>query len=197
MSFVVAVPEQVRTAAQSLAGIRSTLGEASASAVAPTTGVLAAAQDEVSAGVAALFNTFGQEYQVLSAQAQAFHLQFVNLMNSGAAAYLSTDVANAEQNLLNAANGPAQGLLGQSGGAAAGVSGGAVSAITSGLTAAPSAALPLLGGGGAVGSLLGGLGGGTTSVGSLLGGLGGGGSVGTLLAGLGAGPSVGLAAGRS
>lgn len=54
MSFVVAVPEQVRTAAQSLAGIRSTLGEASASAVAPTTGVLAAAQDEVSAGVAGL-----------------------------------------------------------------------------------------------------------------------------------------------
>jgi hypothetical protein len=118
MSFVVAAPEQVQTAAQSLAGIRSTLGESSASAATPTTGMLAAAGDEVSAGVASWFNTFGQEYQFLNAQAQAFHLQFVNLMNAGAGAYLSTEVANAEQNLLNAVNAPTQGLLGQSSGAA-------------------------------------------------------------------------------
>jgi hypothetical protein len=30
----------------------------------------------------------------------------VNLMNAGAGAYLSTEVANAEQNLLNAVNAP-------------------------------------------------------------------------------------------
>jgi hypothetical protein len=69
MSFVVAAPEQVQTAAQSLAGIRSMVGEASASAATPTTGMLAAAGDEVSAGVASLFNTFGQEFQPLNAQA--------------------------------------------------------------------------------------------------------------------------------
>ena len=201
MSFVIAAPEHVQTAAQSLASIRSTLAEASASAAAPTTGVVVAARDEVSAGVAALFNGFGQEYQALNAQAQAFHAQFVNLMNAGAAAYLNTDVANAEQNLLNAVNAPAQ-----SGGAAAGAGGGVVRALTAGLTTAQSAVFPLLGGGGTLGGpLLSGLGGGGTSVGSLLGGLGVGGtpvvpllgglgggglSVGPLLGGVGGFPSV-------
>ncbi len=122
MSFVVTAPEFVQAAAQDLAGIRSTLAEASASAAAPTTAVVAAAEDEVSTGVAALFGAVGHEYQVLSARAMAFHEQFVNLLNAGAGAYLSTEVANAEQNLLNVVNGPAQGLLGQSiGGAAAGL----------------------------------------------------------------------------
>ncbi len=184
MSFVVAAPEQVQTAAQSLAGIRSTLAKASASATAPTTGVAVAAQDEVSAAVAALFNDFGQEYQVLNAQAQGFHAQFVNLMNAGAGAYLSTDVANAQQNLLNAVNAPAQ-----SGGAAANAGGGVVRALTAGLTTAQSSVFPLLGGGGTLGGpLLGGLGGGGTSVGSVLGGLGVGGTpVVPLLGGLGGG----------
>src|SRR6516164_5045893 len=186
MSFVIAAPEQVQTAAQSLASIRSTLAEANASAAAPTTGVVVAAQDEVSAGVAMLFNGFGQEYQALNAQAQAFHAQFVNLMNAGAAAYLNTDVANAEQNLLNAVNAPAQ-----SGGAAAGAGGGVVRALTAGLTTAQSAVFPLLGGGGTLGGpLLGGLGGGGLSVGPLLGGVGGFPSVSSLLGGLGGG-SVG------
>ena len=112
MSFVVAAPEQVRTAAQGLASIHSTLAEASVSIAAPTTGVVAAAQDEVSAGVAELFNSFGQEYQVLSTQAQAFHAQFVNLLSAGAAAYVSTDVANAQQTLANAASAPVPGIAG-------------------------------------------------------------------------------------
>ncbi|MBW0013287.1 PE family protein [Mycobacterium sp.] len=140
MSFVVAAPEQVQAAAQRLAGIRSMLGEASASVAAPTTGLLAAAQDEVSAGVAAFFNTFGQEYQLLNSQAQAFHQQFVNLMNAGAGAYLSTDGANAEQHLLNAANPTAQGLVGQSRDG--------IGAVASALGAARAAAFPGFAGGG-------------------------------------------------
>jgi hypothetical protein len=86
MLFVVAAPEQVQTAAQGLAGIHSTLAEASASVAAPTTVMAAAAEDQVSAGVAAMFNAFGQECQILSAETQAFHAQFVNLLNAGAAA---------------------------------------------------------------------------------------------------------------
>ena len=77
MSFVIAAPEIVQAAAENLAGIRSTLSEASAAAAGPTTGVVAAAGDEVSAGIAALFGSFGEQYQSLSAQAQAFHGQFV------------------------------------------------------------------------------------------------------------------------
>ncbi|MGO9250491.1 MAG: PE family protein, partial [Mycobacterium sp.] len=111
MSFQVA-PDSVQSAAQNLSNIHSTLEDASASVAAPTTGVAAAAEDEVSAGVAALFNSFGQEYQVLSAQAQGFHAQFVNLLNAGAGAYLSTEVANAEQALASQVTAPVQGLLG-------------------------------------------------------------------------------------
>jgi len=129
MSFVIAAPEMVKAAAQDLAGIRSSLSEASAAAVGPTTGVAAAAGDEVSAGIAALFGSFGQEYQVVSAQAQAFHRQFVNLLNAGAGAYLSAEAANAEQVLANAVNAPVQGLLG--GGAASGAA-----ATTGAVTAA-------------------------------------------------------------
>ncbi|OBI91791.1 PE family protein [Mycobacterium sp. 1245805.9] len=120
MSFVIAQPELVEAAAQNLAGIRSALGEASAAAAGSTTGVVAAAQDEVSGAVAALFDNFGQEYQAINARAQAFHAQFVNLMNAGAGAYLSTEAANAEQTLASAVNAPVQGLLG--GGAAAATS---------------------------------------------------------------------------
>jgi hypothetical protein len=112
MSFVIAAPEMVQAAAQNLAGIRSTLSEASAAAAGSTTGVMAAAEDEVSGAVAALFGAFGQEYQAINAQAQAFHAQFVNLMNAGAGAYLSAEAANAEQALASAVNAPAQGLLG-------------------------------------------------------------------------------------
>jgi PE family len=114
MSFVTAAPEEVQAAARNLAGIRSLLAESSASAAGPTAGIVAAAEDQVSAQVAGLFGAFGQDYQVISAQAQAFHERFVNLLGAGAGAYLNTEIANAEQNLLNAVNGPVQGLLGQS-----------------------------------------------------------------------------------
>src|SRR5580693_1281802 len=115
MSFVTAAPDLVEAAAQDLAGIRSSLMEASASVAVPTTGVVPAAADEVSAGVAALFGNFGKEFQAVSAQAQAFHAEFVNAMNAGAAAYAGAEAA-AGQTLMSAVAAPAQALLG--GGAA-------------------------------------------------------------------------------
>jgi hypothetical protein len=48
MSFVIATPDLVLSAAQNLADIRSSLAEAATAAAGPTTGVAAAAQDEVS-----------------------------------------------------------------------------------------------------------------------------------------------------
>lgn len=145
MSFVSTTPEEIQAAARNLAGIRSLLAQSSASAAAPTVGVAAAAQDQVSAQVAAFFGAYGQEYQVISAQAQAFHQQFVDLVNSGAGAYLGTELANAQQNLANAVNGPVQGLLGQSAAAS-----NAVGAAASDLSAASRATLPFLGGVGSV-----------------------------------------------
>ena len=57
MSYVVAFPEMLSAAAPDLAGIGSSLSEANAAAVAPTTGVMAAAGDEVSAAIASLFSS--------------------------------------------------------------------------------------------------------------------------------------------
>ncbi|BCI91255.1 hypothetical protein NIIDMKKI_64610 [Mycobacterium kansasii] len=93
MSFVL-TPEMLTTAAQDLAAMHSTLGEVSVTAAGPTTALAAAAEDEVSAGIAALFGAFGREYQIVSSQAQAFHERFVNLLNAGASAYCSAEAAN-------------------------------------------------------------------------------------------------------
>ena len=154
MSFVIAAPEAVTEAAGNLAGIGSTLGEATAAAAAPTTGVAAAAADEVSIALSEIFGTYGQQFQALSAHASAFHNEFVSLLNGGAAAYLSAEAANAGQTLANATSAPTAGAT-----SAAGLLGG------------------LLGGGGTPSTgLLGGiLGGGGTSSTGLLGGLLGGG----------------------
>ncbi|NLP98444.1 PE family protein, partial [Mycobacterium tuberculosis] len=77
MSFVVTIPEALAAVATDLAGIGSTIGTANAAAAVPTTTVLAAAADEVSLAISALFGQHAQAYQALSAQATIFHDQFV------------------------------------------------------------------------------------------------------------------------
>jgi hypothetical protein len=64
-----------------LQNIGSALSAANAAAATRTTGVLAAAEDEVSAAVASLFSGHGQAFQALGAQAAAFHAQFVQAMS--------------------------------------------------------------------------------------------------------------------
>lgn len=115
MSFVVTTPEILTAAAGNLAGIGSTLAEATAAAAGPTTEIAAAAADEVSIAISQLFGTYAQEFQAVSAQAATFHDEFLRLLNGGAAAYLSTEIASAEQNLVNVTGG-ASGLT--TGGAA-------------------------------------------------------------------------------
>lgn len=111
MSFVF-TPEMVTAAAGQLAGINSTLSQAAAAAAVPTTNVAVAAADEVSAAISQLFGAYGQEFQAVNAQAAAFHGEFVRLLNGGGAAYVGTEIANAEQNMLRAINAPAQTLFG-------------------------------------------------------------------------------------
>lgn len=96
MSFVFATPELVEAAAQNLTGISSALGQATTAAAGPTTAVLAAGADEVSAAIAQLFGAHGQEFQAISAQAAAFHDEFVGLLNAGAGAYASAEAAGAQ-----------------------------------------------------------------------------------------------------
>src|SRR5271166_4145434 len=112
MSFVTVAPEFVGQAAADLEGIGSELSSANAAAAAATTGVIAPGADEVSVAITALFGTHARQYQALSAQAATFHSQFVNTLNAGAGSYVSTEVANAQQSLVNAVNAPSQALLG-------------------------------------------------------------------------------------
>jgi hypothetical protein len=94
MSFVIAAPELITTAATDLGNIGSTLSEANAAAATQTAGVLAAAEDEVSAAIAAIFSALGQGYQALSAQAAAFHSQFVATLASSLSSYQTAEAAS-------------------------------------------------------------------------------------------------------
>jgi hypothetical protein len=94
MSFVTVVPEFVGQAVGQLQDIGSALSEAHATAAASTTSVVAAAGDEVSAAIASLFSSHAQAYQALNAQAEAFHAEFMNLLNAGTSSYVSAEIAN-------------------------------------------------------------------------------------------------------
>ncbi|MCV7093036.1 PE family protein, partial [Mycobacterium interjectum] len=119
MSFVIAAPELMDALATDLANIGSAVGAANAAAAAQTTTLLAAGGDEVSTTVAAVFGAHAQAYQALSAEAAAFHQEFVQLLNGGAASYALSEAANTsplqtlEQDLLGAINAPTLTLLGR------------------------------------------------------------------------------------
>jgi hypothetical protein len=95
MSFVTTQPEALSAAATSLQGIGSTINAQNAAAAAPTTGVVPAAADEVSALTAAQFAAHAQLYQAVSAQAAAIHEAFVNVLGTSAGSYAATEAANA------------------------------------------------------------------------------------------------------
>jgi hypothetical protein len=119
MSMMTASPQTMAAAAGDLAGLRSAINAAGAAALAPTTQVQAAAADEISLALSALFAEHGQAYQALSAQASAFHEQFVQALNGAGFSYAGTEAANVsplqtlEQNVLGAVNAPTEALLGR------------------------------------------------------------------------------------
>ena len=113
MSYVIAAPEELVSAASNLAGVGTTLNTAHAAAAAQTTRVLAAGGDEVSAAIASLFSGHAQEFQALSARAAAFHDQFVQAMSAGAASYTGTEAANVQQTLSDFVNAPSEALFGR------------------------------------------------------------------------------------
>jgi hypothetical protein len=95
MSFVSTQPEALTAAAGSLQGIGSAMSAQNAAVAAPTTGVVPAAADEVSALTAAQFAAHAQMYQAVSAQAAAIHQMFVNTLGTSAGSYAATEAANA------------------------------------------------------------------------------------------------------
>ena len=95
MSYVIASPEYVAAAATDLANIGSMIGDANSAALGTASSVPPAGADEVSAVIASLFESHAQAYQALSAAAQVFHNQFVELMSAGGEQYAIAEAANA------------------------------------------------------------------------------------------------------
>ncbi|WP_415624171.1 PE family protein, partial [Mycobacterium intermedium] len=113
MSYVAVAPEILSLTAGSLSEIGSSITAANRTAAVATTQVLAAASDEVSTAIAALFGTYGAEYQSISAQASAFHDQFLRTLAAGAHAYAGAEATSIEQLVLGVINAPTRFLLGR------------------------------------------------------------------------------------
>jgi hypothetical protein len=95
MIFVTAQPEMLAATASHLQLIGSSLAAQNAANAAPTTGVVPAAADEVSALTAAQFASHAQTFQAVSAQATAVHEAFVATLQTSAGSYAATEAANA------------------------------------------------------------------------------------------------------
>lgn len=95
MSFVDIVPEMLSAAAGNLQIIGSAVSAQNAAALAPTTGLVPAAADEVSALTAMQFAAHAQMYQTVSAKATAIHQMFVTILSASAGSYATTEAANA------------------------------------------------------------------------------------------------------
>ncbi len=117
MASLLAQPHLMAAAAADVAEIRSAIGAAKSAAAGPTTGLVAAAQDEVSAITAALFGGYAQEYQAVLKQAAAFHAEFAAALAGAGNAYTQAEAANASaiSGALRTLTSPIQSLLGGGG----------------------------------------------------------------------------------
>ena len=105
MSYVIAAPEMMTTAATDLAAIGSNVSAAHMVAAARTTSVIPAAADEVSASIAHLFSQHAQDYHAVAAQAAAVQQQFVQNLKTSALSYASVEdaIASFLQGLITSA----------------------------------------------------------------------------------------------
>jgi hypothetical protein len=115
MSNLITAPETLASTAAEVQGIGSAINAARANAAGQTTGLVAAAEDEVSAAIANLFGVYGQEYQAALSQAASFHNQFTQALAAAASAYTQAEAANAAlvSGISNGLGAPMQALLGR------------------------------------------------------------------------------------
>ena len=95
MSFMTTQPALLASAAAELQTIGAQMVAGDAAAAAPTTGVVPAAADEVSALTATQFAAQAQLFQAVSAQATAIHEMFVSALTTSAESYAATEAASA------------------------------------------------------------------------------------------------------
>jgi PE family len=95
MLYVTTQPEALSATAANLAGIGAMMSAQNSAAAAPTTDVVPAAADQVSALAATQFAVHAQMYQAISAQAEAIHQQLVSTLENNATSYAAAEAANA------------------------------------------------------------------------------------------------------
>ncbi len=93
MTNLIAEPQLLTAAAANAQQINSAISQARAAAAGPTTSVVAAAQDEISAMTAQLFGSYGEQYQALLQQASVFHDGFVAALSSAGNTYAEAELA--------------------------------------------------------------------------------------------------------
>ena len=93
MSFVVAGIEQIAAAVADVSSIGATVTRANIAAALPTTELLAAAEDEVSAAIARLFGDYGLAYLSASGQVALAQSQFAQLLSAAQTSYTTEEVA--------------------------------------------------------------------------------------------------------
>jgi hypothetical protein len=91
MTSLTAQPQLLASAAADTAQISSEITAAKSAAAGPTTSLVAAAEDEVSALTTTLFNTYAQDYHALLGQATAFHDEFAQLLATAGNTYAGAE----------------------------------------------------------------------------------------------------------
>jgi hypothetical protein len=93
--FMLVCPDELVTAAQRLHIMKSDVAAANHAAAASTTGIVSAAQDEISQSVASQFSGYGQQLHAAVEQTGVLGThQFAQRISAAAAAYGSTEAAN-------------------------------------------------------------------------------------------------------
>jgi hypothetical protein len=93
MAYVLTRPQVMATAAADVAAIGTTINDATAAAAGTTTGVEAAAADEVSASITSVFNAYAREWQEVIGRAAVFHNEFARTLAAGGDAYANAEAA--------------------------------------------------------------------------------------------------------
>ncbi|ETW26606.1 PE family protein [Mycobacterium gastri] len=94
MTYVTVQPQMLAAAAADAAQIGSAITEANAAVAGRTTGVVAAAADEVSTVVAKLFSSYALEWHTVLEQASAFHDEFTRALAAAGSSYAQVEAAN-------------------------------------------------------------------------------------------------------
>lgn len=100
MSYVLATPELLSSAAEDLTRIGSAVNAANAAAASSTTSLLAAGGDEVSTCIASLFGAHALEFQAVTTQAVLSQERFVLTLAANANTYLTAEMATAQTLLV-------------------------------------------------------------------------------------------------